>query len=68
MTFGIHVGHVGGPLGELRRLWRLADASGLERSPSAPCGPRAERYTVVAVAPGEAMARLAALDVERSEA
>ncbi len=25
MRFGIHVGHLGGPLDELRRLWRFAD-------------------------------------------
>ena len=28
MKFGIHVGHIGGPLDELRRLWRFADSSG----------------------------------------
>jgi len=28
MRFGIHVGHVGGPLDELRKLWRFADSSG----------------------------------------
>jgi alkanesulfonate monooxygenase SsuD/methylene tetrahydromethanopterin reductase-like flavin-dependent oxidoreductase (luciferase family) len=28
MKFGIHVGHLGGPLDELRRLWRFADSSG----------------------------------------
>jgi hypothetical protein len=26
MTFGIHVGHLGGPMDELRKLWRFADA------------------------------------------
>jgi F420-dependent oxidoreductase-like protein len=30
MTFGVHVGHLGGPLDELRRLWRYADASGFD--------------------------------------
>ena len=25
MTFGIHVGHLGGPLDEMRRLWKFAD-------------------------------------------
>jgi alkanesulfonate monooxygenase SsuD/methylene tetrahydromethanopterin reductase-like flavin-dependent oxidoreductase (luciferase family) len=30
MNFGIHVGHVGGPLGEMRRLWQFADANGLD--------------------------------------
>jgi len=25
MTFGIHIGHMGGPLDEMRRLWRFAD-------------------------------------------
>ena len=30
MTFGVHVGHLGGPLDELRRLWRWADASGFD--------------------------------------
>ncbi len=28
MTFGIHVGHVGGPLEDLRRLWKFADERG----------------------------------------
>ena len=28
MRFGIHVGHLGGPLDELRRLWRFADEHG----------------------------------------
>jgi len=30
MTFGIHVGHMGGPLAELRRLWRFADRAGFD--------------------------------------
>jgi alkanesulfonate monooxygenase SsuD/methylene tetrahydromethanopterin reductase-like flavin-dependent oxidoreductase (luciferase family) len=30
MTFGIHVGHMGGPLPELRRLWRFADEAGFD--------------------------------------
>jgi alkanesulfonate monooxygenase SsuD/methylene tetrahydromethanopterin reductase-like flavin-dependent oxidoreductase (luciferase family) len=30
MTFGIHVGHLGGPLAELRRLWRFADERGFD--------------------------------------
>ncbi len=30
MTFGIHVGHMAGPLDELRRLWRFADAAGFD--------------------------------------
>lgn len=30
MTFGIHVGHLGGPLAELRRLWRFADEAGFD--------------------------------------
>jgi alkanesulfonate monooxygenase SsuD/methylene tetrahydromethanopterin reductase-like flavin-dependent oxidoreductase (luciferase family) len=30
MKFGIHVGHMAGPLGELRRLWRFADAQGFD--------------------------------------
>jgi alkanesulfonate monooxygenase SsuD/methylene tetrahydromethanopterin reductase-like flavin-dependent oxidoreductase (luciferase family) len=30
MTFGVHVGHLGGPLDELRRLWRFADAGGFD--------------------------------------
>lgn len=30
MTFGVHVGHLGGPLDELRRLWRFADAAGFD--------------------------------------
>ncbi|HEU5322474.1 MAG TPA: LLM class flavin-dependent oxidoreductase, partial [Methylomirabilota bacterium] len=30
MTFGIHLGHVGGPLAEMRRLWRFADGRGFD--------------------------------------
>jgi F420-dependent oxidoreductase-like protein len=30
MTFGIHIGHMGGPLEEMRRLWRFADAHGFD--------------------------------------
>ena len=30
MTFGIHVGHMGGPLEEMRRLWQFADAYGFD--------------------------------------
>ena len=30
MTFGIHVGHMGGPLDEVRRLWRFADTRGFD--------------------------------------
>lgn len=30
MTFGIHVGHLGSPLSELRKLWRFADARGFD--------------------------------------
>jgi alkanesulfonate monooxygenase SsuD/methylene tetrahydromethanopterin reductase-like flavin-dependent oxidoreductase (luciferase family) len=30
ISFGIHVGHLGGPLDELRRLWRFADESGFD--------------------------------------
>ncbi len=30
MTFGIHVGHLGGPLPELRRLWQFADRAGFD--------------------------------------
>ena len=30
VKFGIHVGHLGGPLDELRRLWRFADDRGFE--------------------------------------
>jgi alkanesulfonate monooxygenase SsuD/methylene tetrahydromethanopterin reductase-like flavin-dependent oxidoreductase (luciferase family) len=30
MTFGIHVGHMGGPLDETRRLWKFADDHGFD--------------------------------------
>jgi alkanesulfonate monooxygenase SsuD/methylene tetrahydromethanopterin reductase-like flavin-dependent oxidoreductase (luciferase family) len=30
MTFGIHIGHMGGPLDEMRRLWRFADEAGFD--------------------------------------
>jgi F420-dependent oxidoreductase-like protein len=30
MTFGIHIGHMGGPLDEMRRLWRFADVEGFD--------------------------------------
>jgi alkanesulfonate monooxygenase SsuD/methylene tetrahydromethanopterin reductase-like flavin-dependent oxidoreductase (luciferase family) len=30
MTFGIHIGHMGGPLDEMRRLWRFADDTGFD--------------------------------------
>lgn len=30
MTFGIHIGHMGGPLDEMRKLWRFADAMGFD--------------------------------------
>ena len=30
MTFGIHVGHMGGPVTELQRLWRFADERGFD--------------------------------------
>ena len=30
MTFGIHIGHMGGPLEEMRRLWKFADAHGFD--------------------------------------
>lgn len=30
MTFGVHVGHLGGPLPELRRLWRFTDDWGFD--------------------------------------
>lgn len=30
MTFGIHIGHMGGPLDEMRRLWKFADAMGFD--------------------------------------
>jgi hypothetical protein len=28
MKFGIHIGHMGGPLGETRKLWKFADGHG----------------------------------------
>jgi F420-dependent oxidoreductase-like protein len=30
MTFGIHIGHMGGPLAEMRRLWTFADRMGFD--------------------------------------
>jgi alkanesulfonate monooxygenase SsuD/methylene tetrahydromethanopterin reductase-like flavin-dependent oxidoreductase (luciferase family) len=30
MRFGIHIGHMGGPLGEMRKLWKFADAKGFD--------------------------------------
>ena len=30
MKFGIHIGHMGGPLGEMRKLWQFADAKGFD--------------------------------------
>lgn len=30
MTFGIHVGHLGGPMSEMRRLWKFADKHGFD--------------------------------------
>jgi alkanesulfonate monooxygenase SsuD/methylene tetrahydromethanopterin reductase-like flavin-dependent oxidoreductase (luciferase family) len=30
LTFGIHIGHVGGPIEEMRRLWRFADERGFD--------------------------------------
>ena len=30
MTFGIHVGHMGGPMDEMRKLWRFADTMGFD--------------------------------------
>src|SRR6266403_2076079 len=30
MTFGMHLGHVGGPMVEMRKLWRFADANGFD--------------------------------------
>jgi alkanesulfonate monooxygenase SsuD/methylene tetrahydromethanopterin reductase-like flavin-dependent oxidoreductase (luciferase family) len=30
MTFGLHIGHMGGPLAEMRRLWRFADDMGFD--------------------------------------
>jgi F420-dependent oxidoreductase-like protein len=30
MTFGIHIGHMGGPIAEMRKLWRFADEMGFD--------------------------------------
>ena len=30
MTFGIHIGHMGGPIDEMRKLWRFADTMGFD--------------------------------------
>jgi len=30
MTFGMHLGHVGGPMAEMRKLWRYADTNGFD--------------------------------------
>jgi F420-dependent oxidoreductase-like protein len=30
MTFGIHIGHMGGPLEEMRKLWKFADDTGFD--------------------------------------
>jgi alkanesulfonate monooxygenase SsuD/methylene tetrahydromethanopterin reductase-like flavin-dependent oxidoreductase (luciferase family) len=30
MKFGIHVGHMGGPLDEMRKLWKFADVKGFD--------------------------------------
>jgi alkanesulfonate monooxygenase SsuD/methylene tetrahydromethanopterin reductase-like flavin-dependent oxidoreductase (luciferase family) len=30
LTFGIHIGHMGGPLPEMRKLWRFADQMGFD--------------------------------------
>jgi len=30
LSFGIHIGHVGGPVEEMRRLWRFADERGFD--------------------------------------
>ena len=30
MKFGIHIGHMGGPLTEMRKLWKFADAKGFD--------------------------------------
>ena len=30
ISFGIHIGHLGGPLDEMRRLWRFADERGFD--------------------------------------
>ncbi|HEV8615268.1 MAG TPA: hypothetical protein VGU22_07215 [Methylomirabilota bacterium] len=34
MTFGIHIGHMGGPLSEMRRVWKFADEAASTGSPS----------------------------------
>ena len=48
MNFGIHIGHMGGPLAEMRKLWKFADARGFDwfsvsdhfqESPPFRCGP-----------------------------
>ena len=30
MKFGIHIGHMGGPLDEMRKLWKFADTQGFD--------------------------------------
>ena len=30
MKFGIHIGHMGGPLAEMRKLWKFADTNGFD--------------------------------------
>src|SRR5213079_372975 len=30
MKFGIHIGHMGGPIAEMRKLWKFADAKGFD--------------------------------------
>src|SRR5437870_3045897 len=30
MNFGIHIGHMGGPLAEMRKLWKFAEAKGFD--------------------------------------
>src|SRR5678816_3486375 len=30
MKFGIHIGHMGGPLDEMRKLWKFADSNGFD--------------------------------------
>src|SRR5438132_12732268 len=30
MTYGVHIGHMGGPLDEMRKLWKFADANGFD--------------------------------------
>ena len=30
MNFGIHIGAMGGPLDEMRKLWKFADAKGFD--------------------------------------